>query len=497
MKPPLSGPIEPFLTRELHLLELLFGDPNLTSLRERSPAHPAVKRYDTITAFITHKAQLNYPDETNLVLEVGSLLLDGLALAPAISAESIIDAIDDQEVIKQLRTRVSDPQQFTDQMAAMTCWDLLRTNGLTARLVEKEGLPDIIVSLIGSTNEWVEVKRIRIGSNPSRARNVIGKANAQIKRAGPQSVGAVYLSIERPQQRVAFDDIPPPEVQAYIDEVKRELGSGCSRSVSLVIVTWDDYMLLGTPPERTNYYLRRRSLLLEHPAPHFKSCLLKNSSAQLERTIALPITWSSTMSRPKRLAPIRVGRITVTELFRTECELTGDVRSVHAIEALQRPSAVADYAHGEGRILLVTKTISLGYKDYILLLFASVKNVDQTEIFLGFRIYGGEDLNLQNNPHPLDVFSVLLNRYGAPLEAGKHAGLFIPAAIVELPPGGVQKLVRVQAPNEEPIILNAFVKVRDGTPQMADVAWAFAIFTRRYRADVRKQSLRRRNNGTF
>jgi hypothetical protein len=249
--------------------------------------------------------------------------------------------------------------------------------------------------------------------------------------------------------------------------------------------SWDDYLLLGTPPERTNYYLRRRSVLLEHRAPRRPSNLPRQT-LELGRTVALPIMWSGAMLSQMRLAPIRAGSITVTEQFRQKCELTGDVRSVHAIEALQRPSAVVNYQLGEVTILLVTRRVTLASHPYTLLVIASVRDMNQTDILLGFRIYDGDDSDLANNPHPFDVFMVLLKRYGVSVEVGNHHGLFIPRANVEIPPGGVQQLVRGQMPKEEHILVHALIKVRDTTPGTADVAWAFAILIGRYRSDIRR-----------
>ena len=51
----------------------------------------------------------------------------------------------------------------------------------------------------------IEVKRVSIGKNPKQTRKVIGDANKQIKRGGKE-VGSIFLFIERPHQRVAFDD---------------------------------------------------------------------------------------------------------------------------------------------------------------------------------------------------------------------------------------------------------------------------------------------------
>jgi len=506
------GHIEALLKRELHLLELLFDDSGLTSLRRHAPLHPAVKRYDAITAFITNKLEVRFED-ADVVLQVGSMLLDGLAidptglpLDPPVTADTVFKLIEDPEVFLQLRTRVSDTQQFTDQMTSLACWAMLRRKGFAAKLVERMGLPDILVPLVGKPNEWIEVKRIRMGSKPGRAREVIKKANRQIKRADPNGVGALYLSIERPQQRVAFDDTSPPEVQAYIDEVDRELCSGHSRSVGFVIVAWDDHMVRASSPERTYYFLRRRSVLREHQAPRCSASLPRNA-LDLGETVMLPLlgpramlkvpmTWTRPTPNSTDLASIPTGGVTVTDLFRRVCEETGDVRSVHAVQALRQPSAVASYELAQVRILLVTRRVTSSKHPYTLLLIASVRNGDQTEILLGFHIYD-DAVVLSEETLPFDVFAVLLERYGVPIEVGGLRALFIPRATVELPellPGetsedrmrmAAKAILPVALPQEEPF-LYAHTKFRDKTMRTMDVAWAFAILIERYRCDIRR-----------
>ena len=190
-------------------------------------------------------------------------------------------------------------------MAAITVWNLLRAAGLAPRLVEKEGLPDIAVPDSSGTPEWIEVKRIRRGSSPTRARKVIKKANSQIKRADTDGVGAVFMLIERPQQRVVFDDALPAEVKLYVDEAERELGSGYSRSVHAVAIAWDDYMLIGDFPEPTWYVHRRRTVVREHRTPR-RALRLPRTALEVGRTVALPIIWAASAGTARPLAPIRL-----------------------------------------------------------------------------------------------------------------------------------------------------------------------------------------------
>lgn len=289
LSPDLEGPIGPVLERQLRLIELLLDDVGLNDLRNLSPSHPAVKRYDSIRAFIDHNFAVNYPDETDLVLEVGSTLLDNLGLGAPV--EDTITAIDDKEVLQQLRSRVLDPDQFNDQMAAFSCWEFLNNKGISARLIEKHGLPDICVDISDNEQEWIEVKRIRKRTDPQRVRRDIVKANKQIKCGDANGAGSVFLSIERQQMGVAFDESIPHDIQVYVKEVDRELGSDSSKSVHSVIVAWDDFTLFADSPEKTCYYVRRRSLVRHHHAPRLKS-KLPAQAFELGPTVGLRVKFT-------------------------------------------------------------------------------------------------------------------------------------------------------------------------------------------------------------
>lgn len=180
-EPDLRGPPERFLRFELRILELLLDDPGLVGLRARFPDHPAVVRYDRITRFLDHREHLQYPNETDLVLETRSLVLDGFLLAGGEAADIVANI--QSEVLRQLRTRVADPGQFADQMTALSFWGMLRSKGIQADIVEEIGLPDISIPIRVAERHWIEVKRIRLGAATRRIRDDIGDANDQIKRA--------------------------------------------------------------------------------------------------------------------------------------------------------------------------------------------------------------------------------------------------------------------------------------------------------------------------
>lgn len=58
-------------------------------------------------------------------------------------------------------------------------------------------------------------------------------------------------------RRVENDSLPP-SVEILLDRIDNELGSGRRPAIGTVLVSRDDYLVLGTPPERTMVAFRRR-----------------------------------------------------------------------------------------------------------------------------------------------------------------------------------------------------------------------------------------------
>lgn len=476
-----SEPFDLILRRERKVLELILDDPGLAKIRTETLNHPAVVRYDRISDFIAGSYSLRYPDETNYAVEIGSAALDGITIGSMSSPEEVLAAIPDQEVLRQLRLRVSDKEQYFDQMAAFNCWSLLRAKGMPAQLVEEEGLPDIRVDLPEQV-EWIECKRIRLGSPSSRIRKVIKKANIQIKRADPEGVGIVYIAVERPEHRTVLDDTLPSAIAEYVGEAERELASGSSRSVAAAVVGWTDHMVMGEPPAHTLHVVRRRSESRYHTSPR-RPLRVPSQMLVLGRTVAIFINWDQQPQPGPPIESLKAANVVATQMFRQECELPGLVRSVHAIAAMQQPDHLTDYDLGGIKVTLATKWIEAGANSYVLLLTANAKDGGPTELSLAFRAYPAV-LGITKDTDPSVVFRKVIERYGLTVSVGNQTGLFVPSARLPVPSNGPAKLVEVNNPLNHPCAVCAFFRIQDGT---ADVHWAFAIDNYRYRREVKRQ----------
>lgn len=254
---------------QVRILELMFDDPGLTDLRKGVPDHPAVQRVDQLSGF-ANAEQFDWDRGHELAEAVGSMLIDRSSWVGSFDQDDFWSLIEESKARKSCIGRIRDPHQFGDVLAELFYFGWLASEGLTVQLSGAEGLPDLTI-VADSGPVRAEVKRIRQGSGPERARAVIKKANQQIKRANPDSAGVVYLSVDRLARSTGTDDVPPEDVQPYLDQVSRQLSSGLTRSVAVVCVSWDDWIEL--PSKRTSlaefstFVIRRRTLVAEHPEP--------------------------------------------------------------------------------------------------------------------------------------------------------------------------------------------------------------------------------------
>jgi hypothetical protein len=271
----------------LKVLEELFGDPGLEELRARRPAHPAVLRYDAMST--VKQGGVRWPNDHERIIMAGVAALDSLDVQES-GAKAAWELMAEDETLRLIKTRLEPPENFFDQLAVIRCWALLSAQGVNARLIERDGLPDIRVEL-SSNDTWIEVKRIRVGTAATRVRRVLSKANRQIKNTLSKASGVAYLEISRPIQVAALTDELPGDVIACVAEVKRELGSGSSRSVGRVIVAWDSFAILGKPPDMTMFVFRRQTIVLDHPSA--RSIPPIQFGAEAGKTVEFFLRWNN------------------------------------------------------------------------------------------------------------------------------------------------------------------------------------------------------------
>jgi hypothetical protein len=282
----------------LRVLEALFKDPLLALLRQRTQGHPAVRWFDTLQR-LTESLTFDFRAGLDPLVEVAAALLDCLDIReidPSLTWELLAEP----EAIRQIRTRLDDPDKFLDQYAVVRCWSLLSGIGLKARLVEYPGFPDICADL-SNRELWVEVKRLRLGTHISRVRKVISKANKQLRNACSGYAGVIYLEVSLPIKVRDLSDPIPVEISNCIAEVSREFGSGQSCHAARVVLSWDEITILGQPPAFTMVVSRRRTICLNHPNPVSAPSIAIDSG--FGRTVSFHVRGNQNEEAPHRQTP--------------------------------------------------------------------------------------------------------------------------------------------------------------------------------------------------
>lgn len=374
----------------------------------------------------------------------------------------------DEAQALQTEKRITNQSQYEDTTLELFAWGALRLAGVPAELQERDGEPDIRIS-----SRYIEVKRLHLGKRPEQLRNVLMKANKQIKRTSPGTAGTVLLYVETSGEAAAFDDAVPPEIEPYVTAVGRVLGSSHGRHVGQVALSWDDFMVLGHRPDPVLYAIRRRVLVLDHRSP-VSPPLGTDWVAVFGFTSTLWIRYTPTSGRV-RPQSIATQDLELTELFHQRNDWGGGIRRAHARRVLAQSDGVASIPLRDGgmSVELVTKRIDRVRMPHVMLLIGHRRKDGPLALADGFRLRGSGDRLDAWTRDPRIAFDDLLSRFGVPVSInGGPAQLFHLEWSGSEPP---EIVARVQGP----FAIAAFL--RRGTRDYL-VEWAYAIDDAAYRA---------------
>jgi hypothetical protein len=455
------------------LLEELFDDKGLQALRARRPLHPAVRLYDILRQLIDDPSSVPQDQHLQMATAVSRLFLDRATWLPDHPKSGFLaTAIPDAKSRKMVLSRVADPGQFDDVMAELHCWGWLRKQGWSADLVEEESEPDIRITAPVTTS--AEVKRIRVETSTNRVQDVIEKANKQIKRVRPDGAGVLYIYISREEGRAALDDRVPNDVDAHLSRVRRRMASGQCRSVGVVVVMWDDVMIMADRLDLLMVVTRRRSIAVPHSNPR-GPVPAELVATRPEASVVLPIAFSG--PREVGLKTIRQSDIRFSEPYRQTLEAGSGLDPAHIVEIVREPDAEVVIKGGEGSARFLTRRIQAPASDSLAVVMINDSD-DGLDVTAALRIFGPPELLTYLSADPLDAFRRALDDYGIMLKLnGRIAKLFEYERV-----HGDFRLEGVGG-RPEAAIMSAFVKMNDsGLGRWAEVRWAFAVDLDRYRA---------------
>jgi hypothetical protein len=229
--------------------------------------HPAYKQYNVCCTFLNQSGILYFPYDNELLFDIARIALDSQIISNTFSPECT-EYYSNNEVYKLINSRITIPNQFEDLMVELYTGAWHKTKNHIVQPMEIKGYPDIKVEIPGTTNLlYVECKHMYTASH-ARLRKVIKKANNQIKNAISDSnvtYGVVVIDVSKTvtdaQQEVGA---VPKLIQDFVCIAQSALGGHKNKSVGAAILVWDDFIILGTPPKRTQVAFRRNHARIDN-----------------------------------------------------------------------------------------------------------------------------------------------------------------------------------------------------------------------------------------
>lgn len=468
-----------FLRRNQRVLEGLF--PPGWFLSARRQHHPAYLRWDFCRTLIERNGMLRFPEQAAEFPLLGRILLDSAVLValtrgdPGQLTLGNIDLLGDGPVQQKIRSRLPDSNQYEDVMVELSTAASLQTRGYQVRLVEREGHPDLHVHLPRRSEPLlVECKRLSTDS-PDRLHRHIKKADQQLAKGHAEVGGRAYGVLVLDASPVVsagrvVDDALPPVLETLLGRIELELASGRRPSIGTVLVLWDDYMVLGTPPERTMVAFRRRVRRL----------------SQLGSIRAVPddeplvegwtVTYTLIWGPPNK----RIRQVAFSELFEKEFQRRFHLSRSHVAEALDKFDKEDVVILDSHRELLLRSRLIRASREFYMLVGAE-RTTDLTTVLWVFRLGSelGEDLSVLS---PLQLLERFAGVYGLPITIGDLTAHFILMHRIPVTPQGNTPLIGIRNPDNHPVILCSMLRLtqeREGQ-FWTDCAVAFCVDTTRY-----------------
>ena len=450
-------------------LEAMFDDNGLARMQSRNRKHPALSQYDMLRR--ASAQDFVYPDEIPMVQSVGRLCLNLHPWAVGREAATFFDFEPDQKKRQRLHARLAAPDQYEDVIAELSTWSSLRERGIVAELADENGEPDLRLTF--GRVVWGDVKLVRLRSNSDRAAAAVSKANEQVRRqsSGP---GVAFLKITRPPVQAALDDRATADVSPYVAQVRRALARG-KKFLSHVVVTWDDYLIEGQPPDPTLYAFRRQSIVV---ANQTVEAGFDGSALEIGRTLELTIRWGA--RRPaQRLDPIVEDDVEISEQFRIESEAEEGVRAGHALEAVRSHDAHERVILDESgwAFELFARRVVSRQPHAVLVLATRQTEHSRLRVAMAFRLFD----DVVGRAAPQLALRQFIEHYGEPIEVGGQRGSLIESATLPVDTDPTQIVRGLSQP--ENFLVSLLIR---RTESALDVRWAFAIDRGRYRSDIRR-----------
>lgn len=266
-----------FFRQQKEILEKLFSTEWFLEVEHKE--HPAYRQWKLCKQIIKQNGIVKYPEQKGALPEIARIVLNSSIFVKLTEGNlqqlkfGSLDLYGDEAVQKKIRSRIVNPRQFEDLMVELYAGAWHKTRNHNVHPMEREGFPDLKVNIPGvKIPIFIECKHLWTDSK-NRLQKVIKKANKQIKKVREIEwpfYGVVILDVSRPVATgQVVNDKLPNKLQEIIKIVQSALSGKKNQFIGVVILVWDDYMILGNPPGRVLVAVRRRYKRISHKNPHF------------------------------------------------------------------------------------------------------------------------------------------------------------------------------------------------------------------------------------
>jgi len=254
--------------------ESLFGEGWFQD--SKNDHHPAYNQWKLCSYFIQKNGVPQYPDDLDNLVKLAKVIFDTSLWISATQGNinqillGTIKNYGDIRVQKQIKTQIGNPEKYLDILVEISFGMWNQMKGYKVLPLEIEG-PDFMIEIPGvSIPIYTECKNLGNISEKS-IKSKVKKINTQIKSISDEVYGVGFIDLSKAVllQQNKHKEFPA-EIQLARDITKKILHPGQYRSVISIYLTWDDYLIVGNPPERTCVAIRKRCVQVNHPAPRNK-----------------------------------------------------------------------------------------------------------------------------------------------------------------------------------------------------------------------------------
>lgn len=168
--------------------------------------------------------------------------------------------IQDEDAKKFIESRLPSVDQYWSVIAELQMWGYLEARGLSPKLVQEDGLPDLEFSGENASERfYFDVKSLEEGSDLNAINRHIKKANRQIRNVSDSAKGGCFLRILGTHLGNNEGEFKPKRIAEVCSVVERIMNSNDNKCVATVVVIWEEVQCIGNVPGWQTWCVTRKS----------------------------------------------------------------------------------------------------------------------------------------------------------------------------------------------------------------------------------------------